>query len=171
MVNIESLFKGKNLKDAICGCHCVSAGNEMLIESERAAQRRIRNAVNIDGKVLVVQMQHHDKERLVTALNSYDKAMLFRLLLLHPSGVMSMIHLAQTSPLRPSEVMSMIHLAQTSPTPSSRSHVDDPSCSDFPTPSSRSHVDDASCSDLLRLPLLRPPGVVSMIHHARLRMG
>jgi len=47
--------------------HCVSAGNEMLIESEGAAQRRIRDAVNTDGKVLVVQMQHHEKERLVTA--------------------------------------------------------------------------------------------------------
>jgi len=47
--------------------HCVSAGKETLIESERAAQRRIRDAVNTDGKVLVVQMRHHEKERLVNA--------------------------------------------------------------------------------------------------------
>ena len=47
--------------------HRVSAGKEMLIESEGAAQRRIRDAVNTNGKVLVVQVRHHEKERLVTA--------------------------------------------------------------------------------------------------------
>ena len=47
--------------------HCVSAEKEMLIKSEGAAQRRIRDAVNTDGKVLVVQMRHHEKERLITA--------------------------------------------------------------------------------------------------------
>ncbi len=47
--------------------HCVSAGKEILIESEGAAQRRIRDTVNTDGKVLIIQMRHHEKERLDTA--------------------------------------------------------------------------------------------------------
>jgi len=69
VVNIESLSKGKILRDAICGAmahiyrrHCVSAGKDMLIESEGAVQRRIRDAANTDGKVLVVQIQHHEKD-------------------------------------------------------------------------------------------------------------
>lgn len=51
----------------------------MVIESEGAAQRRIRDAVNIEGKMLVVQMRRHEEERLVAVLESYNEAMLFRL--------------------------------------------------------------------------------------------
>ncbi len=61
MVNIESLSKGRFSRTQYVAAmahthrrHCVSAGNEMLIESEGAAQRRIRDAVSTDGKVLVV---------------------------------------------------------------------------------------------------------------------
>ncbi len=42
--------------------HCVSTRKNMLIESEGAIQRRIRDAANTDGKVLVVQIQHHEKD-------------------------------------------------------------------------------------------------------------
>lgn len=42
--------------------HCVSAGKDMLIESEGAAQRQMRDAVTTDGKALVVQMRHHEKD-------------------------------------------------------------------------------------------------------------